>query len=115
MKTILAGAIVVVGIGGFCQAFINPGVEILRGDANGDHQVNSSDSLYISNFLFSSGPAPSCLDAADVNEDGRIDLSDVIYLNAYLYQGGPAPAAPFPSCGYPPSTDVLSCNHPTCP
>jgi hypothetical protein len=90
-------------------------VILLRGDANNDSQVNSSDPVYISNYLFNGGSSPPCLDAADANDDGAVDITDVSYLNSYLYMGGPAPRSPFPYCGSDPTSDSLGCNSSACP
>lgn len=86
-----------------------PKLSFLRGDANGSGRIDISDSQYITNWLFSGGPAPACLDSADSNDDGRIDLSDAIYVNSYLFLGGRAPPAPFPTAGPDPTPDLLSC------
>jgi hypothetical protein len=88
----------------------------LKGDVNGDSQVNVVDYFYLSNFLFSGGPAPvgglctadmnndGVVDATDldllsaslclkgdVNGDGSVDISDYFYLSNFLFSGGPAP------------------------
>jgi hypothetical protein len=60
-------------------------------------------------FLFSGGPTPGCLDAADSNDSGSIDLTDAVHLLSYLFLGGPAPAEPFAECGTDPTEDSLSC------
>lgn len=67
-----------------------------RGDANLDGIVDSSDPIYLSKYLFESGPEPGCLNQADVNDDGSVNISDVSYLTNFLYQGGAAPPAPGP-------------------
>lgn len=69
---------------------------ILRGDANNDSTVNDSDAIYISNWLFQSGPEPPCMNQADADNDGEVDNSDIVYLMNWLHQGGPAPPSPGP-------------------
>jgi len=71
---------------------IQPGAPFLRGDANGDSKVSVGDVVYIINYLFKGGPAPSPLDKANTNCDGTISIADVVYLINYLFKGGP------PSC-----------------
>jgi hypothetical protein len=61
------------------------------GDVNVDNEVNVSDVIYLINFLFKGGPAPSFLDCADANGDTQVNVSDVIYLINFLFKGGPSP------------------------
>ncbi|MFQ6002209.1 MAG: M14 family zinc carboxypeptidase, partial [Candidatus Zixiibacteriota bacterium] len=63
----------------------------VRGDANGDGEIDISDAIYLVNYLFIGGPEPVPLEAGDVNSDGEITSADVIYLINYLFQGGPPP------------------------
>jgi immune inhibitor A len=52
----------------------------LRGDANGDGEINMSDVMFIVNYTLGS-PAPSFdAVAADANNDGEIDMSDAMYI-----------------------------------
>jgi hypothetical protein len=62
-----------------------------RGDTNGDGEINAGDVVYLINYLFVEGPAPSPLEAGDVDCNGKIDASDVIFLINYLFIGGPPP------------------------
>jgi len=67
----------------------------LRGDvatdANGYVLVN--DLIYLVDYLFNSGPAPSCPEEGDcaVPLDGLILINDLVYLVDFLFKGGPAP------------------------
>ncbi|HEX9912534.1 MAG TPA: dockerin type I repeat-containing protein, partial [candidate division Zixibacteria bacterium] len=70
---------------------IQPGAPFLRGDANGDSKVSVGDVVYIINYLFKGGPAPSPLDKANTNCDGTISIADIVYLINYLFKGGPPP------------------------
>jgi len=67
------------------------GKKFLRGDVNADGKINTSDVVYLINYLFISGPAPVPWRAGDVNSDGGINVSDVVYLINYLFIGGPPP------------------------
>ena len=81
-----------------------------RGDTNGDSTVDIADALFVMNWLFSSGPAPTCNDATDANDDSSLDISDSIYLLNWLFVNGPAPGSPGPfGCGLDPSQDSLDC------
>jgi hypothetical protein len=63
-----------------------------RGDANGDGSINSGDIVYLINYLFIGGPAPSPLEAGDADCNGEVNASDVIFLINYLFVGGPPPS-----------------------
>ena len=63
----------------------------VRGDANGDGAIDISDVVYIIDYLFRNGPAPSPPEAGDTTCDGRIDIADVVSLINYLLKDGPAP------------------------
>lgn len=65
----------------------------LYGDANGDGKNTVSDVVYLVNYLFKGGPAPTPTSGAgDANCDNKLTVSDVVYLINYLFKGGPAPA-----------------------
>lgn len=64
------------------------------GDANGDGTVNIGDAVYIINFIFKGGPAPSPLDAGDANCDHARNVGDAVYIINYIFKGGPAPCCP---------------------
>jgi hypothetical protein len=61
------------------------------GDCNGDGSVNSSDVVFLINYLFVGGPAPIPYQSGDVNHDSSINSADVVYLINYLFAGGPQP------------------------
>jgi hypothetical protein len=63
----------------------------IRGDANTDGVINVNDVVYLINYLYIHGPAPTPLQAGDVDSDGVINASDVVYLINYLYIKGPPP------------------------
>ncbi len=62
----------------------------IKGDVNGDGNINLLDILYLINYLYKSGPAPDAY-AGDVDSNGAINLLDITYLINYLYRNGPPP------------------------
>jgi len=71
----------------------------VRGELNGDGDVDLSDILVLLGFVFLGQEAPSPLEAGDMNDDGELDLADALYALNYLFQAGPAIPAPFPEPG----------------
>jgi hypothetical protein len=63
------------------------------GDADGSHDIDIADVVYLINYIFSGGPAPNPLVAGDADCSGDIDIADVVYLIAYIFSGGPEPCA----------------------
>ena len=81
-----------------------------RGDSNHNGGVELGDVIFSLNFLFQTGAAPVCDDAADANDDGQLDIGDPIATLGFLF-GGDAPP-PFPGpfrCGSDPTRDRLGC------
>ena len=76
-----------------CQGFLPGSYEagFIRGDATGDGVIDVGDIVYLINYLFKTGSAPTPLQAGDVNCDGNVDVGDVVYLINYLFKGGPPP------------------------
>jgi hypothetical protein len=64
------------------------------GDANHDTKINIGDAVYMINFVFKSGPAPTPLQAGDANCDGSRNVGDAVYLINYVFKGGTAPCCP---------------------
>ncbi len=88
----------------------------VRGDATNDGLVGAADVLLVLGFLFTEGPRPTCIKAADTNDDGKLDIADPIALLTHLLfaQAGPLPA-PTGACGVDPTTDALGCGeYPPC-
>jgi serine protease AprX len=63
----------------------------LTGDVTGDGEINAEDVVYLINYLFRDGPAPSPLFLGDVNCDDGADAGDVVYLLIYLFGDGEEP------------------------
>ena len=85
--------------------------QFIRGDFDGNDNLNLVDALGVLNYLFLGGAAPDCLDRADVNDDGNVMLSDALGLLNYLFVPSAAtPALPFPDPGSDPTPDTLAGN-----
>ena len=78
-------------------------------DASHDGLVNITDAIVILSYLFTGGPAPQCMDAADVLDSGTVDISAAINLLNFLFLGGTSPRVPFPNLGIDPTDDALGC------
>ncbi len=86
------------------------GGEFLRGDSNSSSTIDVSDAVFTAVYLFVTGSAPECEDAADINDDGRIDLSDSVHTLFFVFLGGTPPPKPFPRPGIDPTfQDQLRC------
>jgi hypothetical protein len=64
---------------------------VIRGDANGDGEINGGDVVYLIVYFYKNGPPPPTLIHGDANGDGEIDIADIVYLLNYLFLGGPPP------------------------
>jgi hypothetical protein len=67
------------------------GGELVRGDANGDGEIDVADVMYLINYLFIGGSAPDPPWVGDANCDEVVDVADVMYLINYLFIGGSPP------------------------
>ena len=66
--------------------------------------------MFTAVYLFLTGSAPECEDAADINDDGLIDLSDSVHTLFFVFLGGTPPPKPFPRPGIDPTfQDQLRC------
>lgn len=109
----LAGSYLGTGRVRSCEIECIAGGRFRRADANGDGAVNIGDPIWTLEFLFRSGRAPVCMDAADANDDGSIDISDPILTLVSLFGGSPGFTIPPPgtkSCGDDPTQDGVSCD-----
>jgi pimeloyl-ACP methyl ester carboxylesterase len=92
-------------------------VRFVRGDADARDGINLTDGVVILSYLFTGGPAPRCMDAADTNDSGELNITDAVIIFNWLFLGGPAPQPPSPStpvyevadCGVDPMPDDLDC------
>ena len=96
------------------SASSNAGIPFVRGDLDGDDDVDISDAIGLLNYLLGAGPA-ECLDAADADDDGAVTIVDAIYELYFLFQATASPPLPFPSCGPDPTGDSLDCASYNCP
>ncbi|MCH2582268.1 MAG: hypothetical protein MK133_13845, partial [Planctomycetes bacterium] len=76
------------GRSGAAEATPEAPVVDVRGDSNGDLEVNISDPTFTLQWLFLGGGAPSCLATADANGDGEVNISDPTYTLRFLFLGG---------------------------
>ncbi len=63
----------------------------MTGDVTGDEYITLADAVFVINYLYRNGPAPSPLFLGDVDCDDAVDAGDVIYLLNYLYKEGAEP------------------------
>lgn len=75
------------------------------GDANADGLVDAGDVVFLVNYLFAGGAAPTAM--ADVNADTRVDALDVYYLINYLFAGGQSPV-PTPAASRVDASSLLN-------
>lgn len=81
----------------------------VRGDANGDGQIDLSDAIGLLALLFASASGGPCLEALDVDDSGTLNIADAVSLLAHLFGGSVTPPAPFPDCGVDPTPPSLGC------
>jgi serine protease AprX len=65
----------------------------ITGDVTGDGEINASDIIYLIDYLYRDGRAPSPLFLGDVNCDDIVNVADVVYLINYAYQNGSDPCS----------------------
>ena len=101
----------------FTLLTVPPVRSFLRGDCNDDGAVDLSDTAFTLNWLFTGGPAPSCLASANTNGDEAVDITDPTYLLNHLFLGGPPPVSRFPDCGTSDleADDAMGCEESSCP
>lgn len=71
------------GIGDVCEA--------MCGDANADNTCNVSDAVYIINYVFIGGSAPSPMWTGDANCDTTVNVSDAVFIINFVFIGGNDP------------------------
>ncbi len=94
-----------------------PEAGFLRGDYTADGVLLINDAINMFGYLFNSGAASTCADAADVDDDGALGIGDVIQLLGYLFGNNVVLPAPGPiNCGADPTVDTLpECVFDNCP
>ena len=66
------------------------------GDLNGDSLIaDISDLILLVDYMFTGGPPPAALMAADCSGDASVDVSDLVCFVDYMFGGGDPPV-----CGY---------------
>ena len=67
----------------------------LRGNVDGDpgDMVDISDLVYLVDYMFTSGPVPSCTEEADINGSMPIDISDLVALVDFMFTDGTPPVS----------------------
>ena len=94
-----------------CQV-VPAGPLFVRADADDNGAVQLTDGIFILNFLFIGGAAPTCGDAADADDNGALQLTDGIFILNFLFLGGAPPSTPGLDCGEDPADpdDTLGCD-----
>ncbi len=69
------------------------GCSFMAGDADGSLSVTISDVVYLVNYIFGGGAAPSPIDVGDTNCDGQFNISDAVHLINFIFSGGAPPCA----------------------
>ena len=93
------------------SAPVSAGGTFIRGDSNGDGDVQIVDAILSLSFLFLNGNA-ICLEALDINDDSDVGIVDPILLLTRLFLAGPPPPYPFPICGLDTTGTALGCDGP---
>ena len=63
------------------------------GDADHSMVLNISDAVFVINYIFAGGPAPSPIEYADVDCNAIVTISDAVYMINYIFAGGAVPCA----------------------
>jgi len=64
------------------------------GDANSDGAVNVGDAVFIINYVFKGGQAPSPVECGNANCDAAVNVGDAVFIINYVFKGGAAPGCP---------------------
>lgn len=74
--------------------YVNGGIDFACckcGDADGSGTFSISDAVYLINYIFAGGPAPTPTCRGDADGSGTVSISDAVYLINYIFAGGPIP------------------------
>ena len=74
-----------------CEVPLSPGSCYVCGDADANTLVTVSDVVYLINYIFAGGPAPTPILAGDADCSGGVNISDAVYLINYIFSGGAPP------------------------
>ena len=66
-------------------------LDLVRGDADLNDNVELTDAISVLSFLFLGGELLSCTAIADATANGVLDLTDPVFVLNHLFLGGPAP------------------------
>lgn len=80
----------------------------VRGNCDGDADLNITDAIFLLGYLFLGTAEPSCLEGCNSDDDDQITITDAIIILGFLFTGGAPPAPPYPDCGTDP-TEGLGC------
>lgn len=90
------------------------GPEFVRGDNNGDGNIDISDPVRLLDALFSGNPL-DCESTGDANDDGAVNIADAVAALGAIFGSGSGFPAPN-TCDVDPTADTLTCNsYPPCP
>ncbi len=84
-------------VGGFDEHVfaLEIGPSFICGDVdNSGGVLDISDLVYLVEYMFTNGPEPPIMDAADVDADGEISVSDLVALVDFMFGEGPPLVCP---------------------
>ncbi len=64
---------------------------MFSGDIDGNRTINILDIVYMVNYKFKGGPAPTPLFSGDMDGNCTINILDIVYLVYYKFKTGPEP------------------------
>jgi hypothetical protein len=67
--------------------------DCIPGDADGSTNISIGDAVYIVNFIFGGGPAPTPypICSGDADCSCGVSIGDAVYIINFIFGGGPAP------------------------
>lgn len=66
-------------------------IDVARGDANNDGNLNVGDPVFVITHVFREGPAPITFESGDANLDFQINAGDAVFMINFVFKGGPPP------------------------